>query len=83
MCVMIGQGLFADRHYDEDPLKDILPISVSQMSLLVNMPDSTHLAVWAFGGFPSLGPRVVPFYPFSGEGSPTKTEYTTNQVPFF
>ena len=25
--------------------------------------------------FPQLGPPVVPFYPFLGEGSPTNTDY--------
>ena len=30
-----------------------------------------------------LGPPVVPFYPFFGEGSPTKMDYRKNRVPLF
>ena len=40
---------------------------------------------WRFGfGFqPLLGPPVVPFYPFLGEGSPTKVDYIKKKVPLF
>ena len=30
-----------------------------------------------------LGPAVVPFYPFLGEGSPTKIDYRKQLVPLF
>ena len=30
---------------------------------------------WPHGTFQQLGPPVVPFYPFLGEGSPTKIDY--------
>ena len=30
-----------------------------------------------------LGPPVVPFYPFLGEGSPTTIDYRKNRIPLF
>ena len=30
----------------------------------------------------SLGPPVAPFYPFFGEGSPTKIDYRKNKYPY-
>ena len=32
---------------------------------------------------PLLGPPVVPFYPCSGEGSPTKIDCRKKKVPLF
>ena len=35
------------------------------------------------GSFALLGLPVVPFYPFLGEGSPTKIDYGKKLVPLF
>ena len=47
-----------------------------------------HVVVFSFGfalnlNQPLLGPPVVPFYPFLGEGSPTKIDYRKRLVPLF
>ena len=37
---------------------------------------------FGFESFPGLGPPVVPFHPFLGEGSPTKIDYRKSWCPY-
>ena len=62
------------------PNKTMCP--VGSMATAGEIPQNwQHVPLFCM--FQWLGPPVVPFYPFLGEGSPTKIDYRKKLVPLF